>query len=327
MDRRAFIHAVGASVAAFPVSGRAQPAGRVVGVIMNGSPANQEQQQLIAFFKQVLQQLGWTEGRDLRIDIRWGGGDPATIRRHARELVAVSPSVVVATGNAGMTPLMEATQSVPIVFCNIADPVGAGFVESMARPGGNATGFIQFEYTLSGKWAGLLKEIAPQVTRLAVLRDPALTAGIGQFAVIQSVASPLGMEVSAISVRDAAEIERGVTKFARGLNGGLILTASALAVVHSELIVGLAARYKLPMVSYRRYFVDSGGLISYGYNAGEQYRGVAGYVDRILKGTKPADLPVQAPTKYELIFNMKTAKALSLIVPPALLARADEVIE
>jgi putative ABC transport system substrate-binding protein len=294
---------------------------------MNGSPDSQEQQQQVALLRQILQQLGWTEGRNVRIDVRWGRGDPAMTRRHAQELVALTPDIVVSTGTAGMAPLLEATRSVPIVFNNIADPVGAGFVESMARPGGNATGFIQFEYTLSGKWTGLLKEIAPQVTRLAVLRDPALTSGIGQFAVIQSVTPSLGMEVSTISLRDAAEIERGVTKFASVPNGGLLLTSSALSVVHKDLIIGLAARHKLPMVSYRRYFVDSGGLISYGYDIGEQYRGAAGYVDRILKGEKPADLPVQAPTKYELVINLKTAKALGITVPASLLARADEVIE
>jgi putative ABC transport system substrate-binding protein len=327
--RRQFIKLLAGAAGGWTVTAYAQQAEpmRLVGVIMNGSPNIDEQQQLVALFKQVLQQLGWTEGRNVRIDVRWGGGDPAIIRRHAQELVALAPAVVVATGNAGMPPLLEATRSVPIVFCNIADPVGAGFVESMARPGGNATGFTQFEYTLSGKWPGLLKEIAPQVTRLAVFRDATLTAGIGQFAVIQSVAPSLGMEVSTISVRDAAEIERGVTNFARGPNGGLILTASALAVVHEDLIIGLATRHKLPIVSYRRRFVDSGGLISYGYDAREQFRGAAGYVDRILKGEKPADLPVQAPTKYELVINLKTAKALGLTVPPALLARADDVIE
>jgi putative tryptophan/tyrosine transport system substrate-binding protein len=226
-----------------------------------------------------------------------------------------------------MAPLLEVTHTLPIVFVNVADPVGAGFVDSMAQPGGNVTGFVQFEYTLSGKWLELLKQISPSVTRAAVLRDPAITSGVGQFAVIQAMAPSLGMEVRAINVRDAGEIERAVTAFARSPNGGLILTASALAVAHRELIIALAAQHKLPAVYYRRYFVASGGLISYGYDIIQQYRGVAGYVDRILKGEKPADLPVQAPTKYELVVNLKTAKALGLDIPQTVLARADEVIE
>jgi len=222
---------------------------------------------------------------------------------------------------------LQATHTIPIVFANVADPVGAGFVETMARPGGNATGFVQFEYGLSGKWLELLKEIAPRVTRVAVLRDPNITSGIGQFAIIQYLASSLGVEVSAINVRDAGEIERAVTAFARSPNGGLIATASALTLAHRELIIALAAQYKLPAVYYRRYFVEGGGLMAYGYDTLEQYRGAAGYVDRILKGEKPAELPVQAPTKYELVINLKTAKTLGLTVPQSLLARADEVIE
>jgi ABC-type uncharacterized transport system substrate-binding protein len=235
------------------------------------------------------------------------------------------PSLV--TGTVGLGPLLQATRTIPIVFVNVADPVGAGFVDSLARPGGNVTGFLQFEYTLSAKWLELLNQIAPGVTRVAVLRDAAMTSGIGQFAVIQSAAPSVGVEVSAINVRDAGEIERAVTAFARAPNGGLILTASALAVVHRELVIALAAKHKLPAVYYRRYFVTTGGLVSYGYDVVEQYRGAAGYVDRILKGEKPADLPVQAPTKYELVINLKTAKALGLDVPPTLLARADEVVE
>jgi putative tryptophan/tyrosine transport system substrate-binding protein len=298
---------------------------RRVGVLMNVDDADQRVS--YAAFLQVLQQLGWTDGHNVRIDTRWAGGQASDIRRHAADLAALAPDVIVATGTASMTPLLEATRTLPIVFVNVADPVGAGFIDSMARPGGNVTGFVQFEYTLSGKWLELLKQIAPGVTRAAVLRDPAITSGIGQFAVIQSAAPSVGVEVSAINVRDAGEIERAVTAFARSPNGGLILTASALAVAHRELIIALAAQHKLPAVYYRRYFVATGGLISYGYDVVQQYRSVAGYVDRILKGEKPADLPVQAPTKYELVINLKTAKALGLTVPPALLTSADAVIE
>jgi putative ABC transport system substrate-binding protein len=300
---------------------------RRIGVLMNGSSRDAEQQSLVAVMAQGLQQLGWAEGRNLRTDIRWGEGDPQAIRRHAESLVASAPDLIVSTGNAGMTPLLDATRTIPIVFNNIADPVGAGYVASMARPDGNATGFLQFEYSLSGKWLELLKEIAPGVKRAAILRDAALTAGIGQFAVIQSVAPSARIEVSAIGLRSPAEIERAITKFAVSPNGGLIVTASALSVFHRDLIIALAAQHKLPAVYYRRGYAASGGLTSYGYNEIEQFRGVAGYIDRILKGERPADLPVQAPTKYELVINLKTAKALGLTVPPALLTRADEVIE
>ena len=271
--------------------------------------------------------MGWTDGRNVRIDIRWGAGDADRIRKYAAELVALAPDVILATGSAAVGPLLQATRTVPIVFVHVADPVGAGFVESLARPGGNATGFTTFEYGMSGKWLELLKEIAPGVTRAAVLRDPAIAAGIGQFGAIQSVAPSLGVEVSPVDVRDAGEIERAVAAFARAPNGGLIVTASALAIVHRDLIITLAARHKLPAVYFARYFVTGGGLISYGPDLVDQYRRAAGYVDRILKGEKPADLPVQAPTKYELVINLKTAKALGLDVPPTLLARADEVIE
>jgi putative tryptophan/tyrosine transport system substrate-binding protein len=242
-------------------------------------------------------------------------------------LVALAPDVIVATGNSSMSPLVQATHTVPIVFNNVADPVGSGYVDSLARPGGNVTGFLQFEYSLSGKWLELLKQITPGVMRAAVLRDPTIPAGVGQFAIIQSVAPSVGVDVSAISMLDASEIERAVTAFARSPNGGLILTASALAIVHRNLIIALAAQHKLPAVYYRRYFATSGGLISYGYDVVQQYRGAAGYVDRILKGEKPADMPVQAPTKYELVINLKTAKTLGLTIPQSLLATADEVIE
>ena len=328
MRRREFISLIGGAAATWPLNARAQQGERMprVGVLMNTN-MDADQQASVSAFVQALQQLGWTNGRNVRIDIRWAGGEPAEIRRHAEDLVAQASDVLVATGNAGMPALMRATSTVPIVFVQVADPVGAGYVDSMAVPGANATGFVQFEYTLSGKWLELLKEIAPQVRRAAVLRDPVLTVGIGQFAVIEAVAPSLGMDVSAISVHDAGEIERGVAKFASQPNGGLILTASALAVVHHDLIIALAARYKLPAVYYRRYYVSSGGLISYGYDVIQQFRGAAGYVDRILKGEKPADLPVQAPTKYELVINLKTAKALGLDMPATVLARADAVIE
>ena len=281
----------------------------------------------MAAFLQGLQQLGWTDGRNVRIDIRWGAGKVDDIRKYAAELAALAPDAIFAAGTSTLAPLLQATRTVPIVFANVADPVGAGFVDSLSRPGGNATGFMQFEYSLSGKWLELLKQIAPGVTRAAILRDPAQTAGVGQFAVIQSVASPVGIEVIPVNMHDPGDIERSVAAFARTPNGGLILTSSALAVRHRELIIALAARHKLPAVYYRRYFVTSGGLISYGYDLVDQYGRAAGYVDRILRGEKPADLPVQAPTKYELVINLKTARALGLTVPPMLLARADEVIE
>jgi putative ABC transport system substrate-binding protein len=328
VKRREFVTLLGGAAAAWPLVARAQQPdrARLIGVLMN-STVNAEQQANLAAFLQVLQQLGWTEGGNVRVDTRWAGGDAREIRRHASELVALAPDLILATGTAAMAPLLEATHSIPIVFNNVADPVGAGLVDSLARPGGNATGFIQFEYTLSGKWLELMKQLVPGVTRVAVLRDAGVTSGIGQFAVIQSVAPSLGVEVSAINVREAGEIERAVAAFARFPNGGLIVTASALAVVHHALIIALAARHKLPAVYYRRFFTVSGGLISYGYDVVEQFRGAAGYVDRILKGEKPADLPVQAPTKYELMINLKTAKALGLEIPPTVLARADEVIE
>ena len=286
-----------------------------------------EAQARIAAFLQGLAQLGWTDGRNMRIDARYGAGNAADARKYAAELVALAPDVIIAGGPLGLAPLLQATRTVPIVFAIVPDPVGSGFVESLARPGGNATGFMQFEYSLSGKWPELLKEIAPDVTRAAILWDPAVPAGIGQFAIIQAVAPSLGIDVSPVNMRDAAEIERGVAAVARAPNGGLIVTGSGLASLHRNLIVTLAARHKLPAVYVERFYVTGGGLISYGANFLDQFRRAAGYVDRILKGEKPADLPVQAPTKYELVINLKTAKALGLTVPPSLLARADEVIE
>jgi putative ABC transport system substrate-binding protein len=305
---------------------RAQRLSRI-GVLIVSAPDDPDAQKRLAALRQGLQQFGWIEGRNLQIDARWGAGDAADTRRAATELAALAPDVIVASGSAGAAAVLQATRTVPIVFVIVPDPVGAGFVESLAQPGGNATGFMMFEYSLSAKWLELLKEIAPGVTRAAVLRDPAITAGIGQFAVIQSVAPSVGMDVSAINLRDAAEIERAVTAFARRPNGGLILPASALAAIHRDLVVSPAARYKLPAVYISRNFVAGGGLVSYGPDFVEQYRRAAEYVDRILKGEKPADLPVQTPTRYELVINLKTAKALGLDVPPTLLARADEVIE
>lgn len=328
MRRREFITLFGGAAAWPPVAWAQQPERmKRIGLLMNPAAENLDAQANIAAFLKVLQQSGWTDGRNVRIDTRWGAGNADTIRKHAEELVALAPDVILATGNVAMAPMLQATRTVPIVFVSVADPVGAGMVDSMARPGGNVTGFIQFEYSLSGKWLGLLKEVAPGVTRAAVLRDPAIAAGIGQFAVIQSVAPSLGVDVSPVNVRDASEIERAIVAFARVSNGGMIVTASALTVLHRELIIALAARHKLPAIYYRRYFVDVGGLISYGYDVVDQYRRAAGYVDRILKGEKPADLPVQAPTRYELVINLKTAKALGLEMPAALVARADEVIE
>jgi putative tryptophan/tyrosine transport system substrate-binding protein len=330
MRRREFLGVLGGAAAAWPFAARAQQAERVrrIGVLVSGATANDpEVPDRIAAFLQGMQQLGWTDGRNIRIDIREGAGNPDTIRKCAAELVALAPDVIFTAGSSGMAPLLQATRSVPIVFAVVPDPVGSGFVDSLARPGGNATGFLTFEFNLSGKWLELLKQIAPGVTRAAVLRDPAVTSGVGQFAVIQSVAPSVGVEVSAINLRDVGEIERGVTAFARAANGGLILTTGALSARHRELIIALAARYKLPAVYSRRYYATTGGLISYGADFLDQYRRAAGYVDRILNGEKPADLPVQAPTKYELVINLKTAKALGLTVPPTLLARADEVIE
>ena len=300
--------------------------GVLIGSALVGGDDDDGKARVDAFLR-ALQQLGWVDGRNVTIDYRWSSGRAEDIRRNAAELVALAPDVLMTSGAASVVPLLQATRLIPIVFASTVDPVGAGFVESLARPRGNATGFMQFEYSLAGKWLELLRQVAPGVTRAAVLRDAGITAGTGQFAVIQSVAPSIGMDVRPVNVRDVAEMERVVGGFARSPNGGLIVTASALTVSHRDRIVGLARRYRLPAVYYRRLFVESGGLISYGADVIDQYRRAAGYVDRILKGEKPADLPVQAPTKYELVINLKTAKALGLDVPPSLLARADEVIE
>jgi putative ABC transport system substrate-binding protein len=329
MQRREFITLLGGAAAAWPLAARAQQAERVrrIGVLMPLAATDAEGQARLAAFVQGLQQLGWTVGRNVQIDTRWTAGDAESIRRDAAELLALAPDVILAAGGQVMTPLLQATRTVPIVFTQTPDPVGAGFVDSLARPGGNATGFTQFEYGMSAKWLELLREIAPRVTRVAVLRDPINPAGIGQFGAIQGAAPSFGVEVSPLNVRDAPEIERAVTAFARGSNGGLIVLSNALAIVHRDLIITLAARHRLPAVYAARYFVTGGGLISYGPDAIDPHRRAAGYVDRILKGEKPADLPVQAPNKYELAINLKTAKALGLNVPNTLIGRADELIE
>ena len=329
MQRREFIGILGGA-AAMPLVARTQERVRRVGVLIGAAVAGMDDPDArarVTAFQQALQQLGWTEGRNVRTDHRWATGSAEDILKNAKELVELGPDVILTTGAAVITRLMQATRTVPIVFTSVTDPVGAGFVESLSQPGGNVTGFMQFEYSLSGKWLELLKEIAPNATRAAVLRDAAISAGSGQFAVIQAGAPSVGMDIMPINVRDAGEIERAITNFARAPNGGLIATASALTVVHRKLIIALAARHRLPAVYYRRRFVDDGGLISYGPNILDASRQAAGYVDRILRGEKPTDLPVQAPTKYELVVNLKTAKALGLTVPPSLLARADEVIE
>jgi putative ABC transport system substrate-binding protein len=331
MKRREFITLLGGAAAvAWPLAARAQQPDRVrrIGVLMASAADDSESQARIAAFLQGLQQLGWADGRNMRIDTRWATTDADDIRRHAAELAALAPDVLVAaTGTVTAAPLLQATRTVPIVFVQVIDPVGAGFVVSLARPGGNATGFTIYEYGMSGKWLELLKEIAPRMARAAVLRDPAIASGIGQFAAAQAVAPSLGVELSPVDVRDAGEIEHAVTAFARSSNGGLIVTASALATRHRDLIIALAARHRLPAVYSYRYMVAAGGLVSYGPDSIDQYRRAAGYVDRILKGEKPADLPVQAPTKYALVLNLKTAKVLGLDIPTTVLSRADEVIE
>jgi putative ABC transport system substrate-binding protein len=300
---------------------------RRIGVLMNLPSDDPEGMARLAAFLQGLQELGWIVGRNVRIDYRWGTGDADRTRGYAAELVALEPDVILSSGTPSIGALQQATRTVPIVFAQVPDPVGAGFIETLARPGGNITGFGAFEYGTSGKWLELLKELAPHVTRAVVLRDPALGLGTGQLAAIQAVAPPLGVELTPIGVRDAAEIERGITAFARSPNGGMIVTASTPALIHRELITKLAARHRLPAVYSFRYFVTVGGLISYGLDSVDPFRRAASYVDRILKGEKPGDLPVQAPTRYELVINLKTAKALGLTVPDSLLARADEVIE
>jgi putative tryptophan/tyrosine transport system substrate-binding protein len=326
--RRDFIVLLGGA-AAWPLAAGAQQGEqrRRIGVLMSVASGDPEGRARLAAFLQGLQEFGWAVGRNVQIDIRWSAGNVDDVRKYAMELVALAPEVILASGGSVVGPLLQVTRSVPVVFTQTPDPVAAGFVASLARPGGNATGFTQVEYGTGAKWLELLKEIAPPVTRAAVLRDPAIPEGIGQFAVIQSAAPSLRVEVSPIDIRDAGEIERAVTLFARSSDGGLIVTSSGVANVHRLMIVTLAARLRLPAVYPNRVFAAGGGLISYGADSIDPHRVAAGYVDRILKGEKPADLPVQAPTKYELVVNLKTAKALGLTVPDTVLARADEVIE
>jgi putative tryptophan/tyrosine transport system substrate-binding protein len=327
IGRRQFLATLGGATAAWPLAARAQRGERVrrVGVLMNLAVSDPEGEARSAAFLEALQQLGWSDGRNVRIDYRWAAGDAGRFHRYAEELLALVPDVILASATPSVQALQQATRTVPIVFAIVADPVGAGFVDSLARPGGNVTGFTPFEYGMSGKWLELLKEIAPRVTRVAVLRD--LTIGLGQLGAIQSVAPSLGVELTPVGVRDAGEIERAVGAFARGSNGGVIVTASTSAIIHRELITTLAARNKLPAVYYERFWVAGGGLMSYGPDFRDQFRRAAGYVDRILKGEKPGDLPVQTPTKYELVVNLKTARTLSIDIPTTVLARADEVIE
>jgi putative ABC transport system substrate-binding protein len=328
MQRRVFLSLLGGA-AAWPLPARAQQAERMrrIGVLIPLGSDDPAARTRIPSFVQALQPLGWTVDGNVRLDVRFPGGNAEDIRKSVAELVTLAPDVILTAGATAVGPLLQATRTVPIVFAHVADPVGAGFVDSLARPGGNITGFMQFEYSLSAKWLDLLKEIAPAVKRVAVLRDADISAGTGQFGAVQSAATSLGIDVSPVNVRDAAGIERAIVAFAHSGNGGILVTASALAATHLNLIVTLAARHKLPAVYYRRGYVAAGGLISYGVDLADQYRRAASYVDRILKGEKPADLPVQAPTKYELAINLKTAKALGLSVSPSLLGRADEVIE
>jgi putative ABC transport system substrate-binding protein len=329
MKRREFITLLGGAVAGGPLAARAQQGERVrrVGVLTNLAQTDSEGRARDEAFVHGLRQLGWTEGDNLRIDRRWTAGDAERARQYATELVALAPDVIVTTGSAGLIPLLQVTRTIPIVFTVVPDPVGAGFVDSLARPGGNATGFVQFEFGLTGKWLELLKEVAPDITRVAVLREPGLTAAIAQFAALQAVAPSLRVDLVPLNFRDQGDIERTVAAFVRSSNDGMIVTSGPLAAVHREVIIATAARHKLPAVYVSRFTALDGGLISYGPDFRDQYRRAAGYVDRILKGEKPGDLPVQAPTKYELVVNLKTAKALGLEVPPTLLARADEVIE
>jgi putative ABC transport system substrate-binding protein len=329
MQRRDFIKVVAGSAVAWPLEARAQQPERVrrIGVLLAATPDDVEFQTWVGAFLQGLQQAGWSIGQNVRIDTRWATSNAAGIGKHAAELAALAPDVILAHGASTVGPLLQATRTVPIVSPVFGDPVGAAFVDSLARPGGNVTGFMSFEYGMAVKWLELLKETVPSVTRAAVLRDPSQGSGTSQFAAIQAVAPSLRVEINPVNMRDPAEFEHAVAAFARSPNGGLIVTAGATANRHRDLIVRLAARYRLPTVYYERIFVTAGGLISYGPDFVDQYRRAAGYVDRILKGEKPADLPVQVPTKYELVINLKTAKALGLTVPPSLLARADEVIE
>jgi putative tryptophan/tyrosine transport system substrate-binding protein len=328
MKRREFILGVSVS-AAMPLVARAQQPERMrrIGVLLSTAAGDPESSARTASFRQGLQQFGWIEGRNLHVDIRWAAGDAELYRKYAAELVALAPDIILASSSPTVAALQAATSTVPIVFAHAVDPVGAGFVDSLARPGGNTTGFVLFEYGISAKWLELLKEIAPAVKRVAVLRDPTTAAGMGQFGAIQSVAPSFGIEINPVSLRDPDEIERGVTAFAASPNGGLIITAAPLGTLHRKLIIALAARHKLPAIYSSRFFAAEGGLVYYGPDLTEQSRRAAGYIDRILKGEKPANLAVQAPTKYEMAINLTTARALGIAVPPAVLTRANEVIE
>ena len=325
MRRREFLWVLGGVAAAWPLEAPAQQPERIrrLGVLMVAAAGDEEMTRRLAALQGELGRLGWVEGRNVRYEMRWAAGDPDRIRKAANELVALAPDLIVANGSSGMDAMQRATRTVPVVFVVVPDPVGAGYADTLARPGGNATGFAQFEFGIGGKWLELLKELAPGLKRAGVIRDPGIAAGMGQFGAIQSVAPSLGIEVTPLSVRDPGEIERVITAFARTENGGLVVTGSALAVVHRDLIIGLAAKHKLPAVYFADYPVRSGGLASYGPDLVDQFRQAASYVDRILKGEKPADLPVQTPTKYETAINLKTAKALGLTVPQSVLARAD----
>jgi len=329
MRRRDLLKIIARATVAWPLAVNAQQSERMrrIGMLTGIAGDDAETKARVTAFLQELQKLGWTEGRNIRIDTRAGAGNSATIRKYAAELVALEPDVIVVSGATPVALTLEATHTVPIVFTIVVDPMGAGFIDKLSRPGGNATGFMMFDYSLSGKWLELLKQIAPSVTQVAVLRDTSSSAGVGQFAVIQAMATTLGVEVSTINAGDPRQMDRALTAFAREPNGGVIVTAAPSTVVHRDLIVSLAARHKLPTVYFDRTPIAGGGLVSYGPDLVGQFRQAAGYVDRILKGEKPSNLPVQAPNKYELVINLKTAKALGLAIPSAVLARADEVIE
>jgi putative ABC transport system substrate-binding protein len=327
MKRREFILGGAASAWSFTTHAQQNERVRRIGVILPAAPSDTEFQTWLGAFLQALAQSGWTIGRNMSVDVRWATPVATEIRRHAAELAALAPDVILTGGTSTAGPMLEATRSVPIVFATVVDPVGAGFIDSLAKPGGNATGFLLYDYNLSGKWLDLLRQIAPTITRVAVLRDAATPSGTGQFAAIQAVAPSVNLEVVPINMRDAVELERAIVAFARSPNGGLVLTGSNLSILHRDLVVALAARHKLPTIYYERFYVISGGLISYGADRIALYRLAASYVDRVLRGEKPGDLPVQAPTKFELAINLKTAKALGITVPPTLLAQATDIIE
>jgi len=329
IGRRELLAALGGAAAAWPLAARAQQPDRVrrIGILTYLASDDADAQSRNAAFLRGLQELGWAVGRNVRIDYRWGLGNADFYRRQAADLVSLAPDVILTNGTSTIGPVLQTTRTIPIVFVNVTDPVAGGFVESLARPGGNATGFASAEWGMSGKWLELLKQIAPHVKHAAVIRNPRVASGSGQYGAIQAVAPFLGMETSAIDARDAGEIERGIAALVSSSNAGLIVTANGATLVHRDLIIALAARFRLPAVYWQRVFATSGGLISYGDDATDQYRQAARYVGRILKGEKPADLPVQAPTKFQLVINLKTAKTLGLDVPSTLLARADEVIE